>query len=526
MRNFWQDMRYALRLFAKNPGFAAIAVITLALGIGANTAIFTVVNAVLLRSLPYQDPATLVVITEKSPQFNEMSVSFPNFLDWQQQSGSFSQMAAIHPQDFNLRDASGAKRIRGRNVSADFFTALGIAPRIGRNFSQNDDRPGAVPVAILSYEFWQRQFASDPGILGRTLSMSDRDYTVIGVLPPGFWFDTSYDVFTPARISTELWAVNRTLRSGTRAVARLKPGVSLAQASSELSGIAARLAQQYPDANSGVGVKIETALDYFVGNVRSSLFLLLGAVGLVLLIACVNVANLLLARATGRHREMAIREALGATRSRMVRQLLTESVVLALTGGIAGLLLAPWCARALVAAAPESLPRTEILALDFRVLSFTLGLSLLTGILFGLIPAFKSSLSEIQDTLKEGIRGSTGKRHFISDALVVVELAMALVLLTCAGLTIRSIVLLNRVDPGFHSDNAATFSVALATNRYSEPGQVRNYFREVIARIESVPGIRAASIATNVPLRDDSEIFYYITGRAKPERQDKPWSNF
>ena len=298
------------------------------------------------------------------------------------------------------------------------------------------------------------------------------------------------------------------------------------QASSELTAIAARLAQQYPDSDANISVSVFAALDYFVGNVKQKLVLLLGAVGFVLLIACMNVANLLLARATSRHREMAIREALGATRGRLVRQLLTESVMLSLMGGLAGLTLAPWCARALVAAAPDSLPRTELLTLDARVFLFTLGLSLFTGVLFGLIPAFKSSLSEIQDALKEGIRGSTGRRHFLSDALVVIELGLALVLLACAGLTLRSIALLNRVDPGFNPRNSLTFYVALSRNRYGVPEKVRKYFREVTDKLESLPGVQAASVATNVPLRDDSEIFFYVAGRPVPERKDLPWASF
>jgi putative ABC transport system permease protein len=526
MRNFLQDVRYATRWFRKSPAFTAVAVLTLALGIGANTAIFTVVNAVLLRPLPYKNPERVVVITEKSQLFDTMSVSFPNFMDWKAQSKSFSQLAAVHPQDFNMKDVSGAKRVRGRNVSAEFFLALGVRPQMGRDFNAQDDHPGAAPVAIISHEFWARQFATDPGIVGRNIILTDRNYTIVGVLPPAFWFDGQYDVFTPARLSTELWATNRTLRSGTRVVARLREGVTHQQADGEMKAIAARLAQQYPDANTNISVNVFMALDYFVGSVKSKLVLLLGAVGFVLLIACVNVANLLLARATSRSREMAIREAMGATRGRLVKQLLTESVILSLAGGLAGVAIAPWCASVLVAAAPESLPRTEVLNLDGRVFLFTLGLSLFTGILFGLIPAFKSSFSELHDGLKEGIRGSTGKRHFLSDALVVVELGLALVLLACAGLTLRSIALLNRVDPGFNSKNALTFYVALSREQYATPDKIRKYFRDVMDKLETVPGVQAASVATNVPLRDDSEIFFYVGGRAVPERKDLPWASF
>lgn len=524
METFLHDLRYALRTLAKSPGFAAVAVLTIALGIGANTAIFSVVNAVMLRPLPYADSARVMILSEKSPQFDAMSVSYLNLLDWQNRNRSFSQLAGFRQESFNLAGVSTPERLPGRQVSTGFFAILGATPILGRDFLPEDGRAGAPPVVILSYRFWQRRFAGDPNIVSRVLVLNDVPHTVIGVIPQRFWFYSPSDVFVTFANASTLFTQVRENRSGAYVVGRLKPGVNLAQARSDMDRIASALAAEFPMANAGHGIVVKPVLEDVVGDVRANLLLLLGAVGFVLLIACVNVANLLLARSTARSKEIAIRAALGASRSRMVRQLLTESVLLAVFGGALGALLARWGTSLLIASVPGSLPRTEDVSPDFRVLLFTLGVSLLTGILFGIGPALRASRTDLHDSLKEGTRGSTSGRHRLQDALVVAELALTLVLLVGAGLTLRSILRLRGVNPGFDPRNALVFNTALSHQRYGEAAKVRSFYREALARLNQAPGVKAASLSLNVPMRHHSQIYFYVEGRPKPKAEDMPWA--
>ena len=388
MTSLWQDLRFGFRSLVKSPGFAFMAVLTLAVGIGANTAIFTVLNAVLLRPLPLHDPGRLMIVSENSPQFNDMSVSYPNFVDWRSQNESFSGMALFRSDDYTLTGKSGPEHIDGREVSAGFFGLLGVAPVLGREFRAEEDHPGAAPVVMLSYGLWQRRFGGDRNILGRSIHLNDSDYTVVGVLPRDFWFYSQRDVFVPIAATGRMLLMNRIEREGARAIARLKPGIEVAQARADMNTIGKRLAAAYPEANAGHGVTITPMTSDVVSDVRSTLLLLFGAVALLLLIACVNVANLLLSRVVPRQRELAIRTALGASRLRIASQLLTESVLLALVGGILGIGLAWAGTRGLLAAVPHTLPRAQSIGVDWRVALFLLGTCVATGILFGLAPVW------------------------------------------------------------------------------------------------------------------------------------------
>jgi predicted permease len=526
MRQLMQDLRYAVRMLAKSPMFTAIAVLTLALGIGGNTAIFSVVNAVLLKPLPYSNPNQLAILSEKSPEFPEMSVAYPNFEEWRDQSQTFAQMAAFRAESFSLAGGGKAEHVRAREASASFLTLLGVHPLLGRNFLPEEDRAGAAPVAILGYGLWQTKFGGDPQIVGKPVIISDKSYTVVGVLPDHFWFYSKPELLIPIGSASGLWRTDRELRSGTYVVGRLRPGMSMTEARADMTSIMARQAAAFPKSNGGHSINVNPMLEDVAGGVRTSLYLMLGAVGFVLLIACVNVANLLLVRAASRQKEIAVRVAMGASRWRMMRQLLTESVCLATLGGVLGLLLARWGTDALLRVVPGSLPRAENVSLDWRVMAFTFGVSFLTGVLFGLAPALRAAKTNVQGTLKEQTRGATGGHHRLQAVLVTTELALALVLLACAGLTIRSMSLLRNVHPGFDAQKALTFNVSLSKVGYSTPAKVRTYFHEVLRRLEALPGVQAASVSSDLPMRDDSEIFFYVADRPKPTKEKMIWAMF
>jgi predicted permease len=514
------DLRYAFRGLRKNRGFTAVAVLTLALGIGANTAIFTVINTVLLRPLPYEQPDQLVVLMETVSE-RPVGVSYPNFVDWRNQTTALENVAAVRTREsFNLTGAGESERLAGRLVSANFLTTLGVKPIRGRDFLAEEDQPGAKPVVIISHALWQRRFGGDESIIGKQLTLSNQQFTVIGITPPDFQYAGEADVNVPIGLSAERFKL-RTKDPGILAFARLKPGTSNAAATAELNTIAARLEQQYPDTNTGRRVRVESLRESLVGDIRPTLLTLLGAVGFVLLIACANVANLLLTRSAGRQREMAIRTALGAGRMRILRQLFTESIVLALAGGVVGLLLAIWGTRLIASYIPEGIPRMSELGVDARVLLFTLGAALLTGVFFGLAPALQSSDSNLTETLKEGERNSSRGRNRAGSLLVISEVALTLVLLVGAGLLVKSFWRLSQVNPGFNPQNVLAMQVAVSA-RPEEGAKVNGFLTELQSRVKALPGVQSVSVSNGLPFEGANFPPFVIEGQPPPPQGQEP----
>jgi len=528
MNNFWQDVRYGVRVLLKSPAFTAIAVLTLALGIGANTALFSVVNGVLLNPLPFPNPDRLVAAYSKTPQFHESSISYPNFLDWVRNNRSFSELGAFRSEEYNMTGEGEPERLHGHMVSADFFPALGINPLLGRNILPEEDKPGAAPVALIGDGLWKRKFGLSSDVLGKRITLNGKGYTVIGVAREQIPDLSPSDVYVPVGQWSDSAFLNRGISMGMNAIGRLKPGVTLEQASADMESVAANLAAAYPESNKDTGVTLVPLKTDVVGSVRGILLVLLGAVSFVLLIACANVANLLLARATGRSREFAIRSALGASPGRVVRQLLTESVMLGITGGGIGLLFAKLGTRAILAALPETLPRAEEIGIDGHVLFFTLGISVLTGIVFGLVPALKTMRPDMHETLKEGGRGSSGARHRTQSVFVAIEMAMAVVLLIGAGLMIRSLAALWSIDPGFNPRNALEFSISTTFGEGVTANQLRTKYRETLRQIQSVPGVEnVAMTGGSLPMTGDSELPFWVEGKTKPAtEQEMPFALF
>jgi putative ABC transport system permease protein len=524
MNTLLQDIRFAVRMMWKNWTVTAIVVVVLALGVGANTAIFSVVNAVLLRPLPYTDPDRLVRLSEDSPQVPEMSISYPNFLDWREQNKIFSGIAAMQFRSLNLTGAEEPERLAGRAVSAEFFDVLGVKPASGRSFLPEEDRPGASRVCVISHGLWQRRFGADPAILGKQLTLSGDSYTVIGVLPTSYRFGTPTDIFVPIGLRADEM-MERGSHPGIYAIARLRPGVSVETARREHIALAERISAEY--GMKGNSATLKPLREVFVEDVRTPLLVLLGAVGFVLAIACANVANLLLARAASRHKEMAIRAALGAGRWRIVRQLLTESVLLALLGGGIGLLLALWGVDLLRTASVDSLPTTAEINLDGKVIAFTLLVSIVTGVIFGLAPALGAAKTDLHNTLKESGRGSTvgGRRAWLRSGLVVAEVALSLVLLIGAGLLVKSFLNILNTDPGFNPQNLLTMQLALNVKK-DEGGKVLNFFNDLNARIAGLPGVEAAAFSNGLPLSGASDTSFAIVGRPKPDTDKQPQTMF
>ena len=456
MGTFVQDVKYAVRMLVKNPGFALIAILTLALGIGANTALFSVVNGVLLNPLPFASPSRLAAIHWKTPQFEQASITYLNFLDWQRDNRTFEAMAAYREMDFSLTGYGDPQRLHGQQISADFFPILGVQPILGRMIRREEDQVGAAPVALLGEGFWKSKFASSPEVIGKSLTLNDTAYTVVGVITGRTpMFDpTVMDVYVPIGQWADPTFRDRKIGMGTQSVGRLKSGVTFQQAGADMDSVARNLAATYPDADKGTGITLKPLKQDIVGDVQPALLILLGAVGFVLLIACANVANLLLARSAGRAREFAIRAAMGASQFRVIRQLLTESVLLGISGGVLGLVLAKWGTSAVLAALPAALPRADNIHLDAGVLLFTLGISVLAGTIFGLAPALRTARPNVAGTLKEGGRGGSGTRHRMQNVFVVIEMALSLVLLVGAGLMIRTLAALGSVNPGFEIGRA------------------------------------------------------------------------
>jgi predicted permease len=522
VRNFWQDVRYGLRILSKSSSFAAVAILTLGLGIGANTALFSVVNGVLLNPLPFPNPERLQAVYARTSAFGESSISYPNFLDWRKDNTSFLSLSAFRSEDYNLTGAGEPERLHGHMISADLFSMLGVKLALGRNIRAEEDLPGAPPVAIIGDGLWKRKFGASPDVLGKNLNLNGKSYTVIGVAPSRLPVFSPSDVYVPIGQWTDATFRDRRISMGTNSIGRLKPSVSLEQARADMDRVALNLAGAYPDADKGTGITLVPLKTDVVGDVRGVLLVLLGAVGFVLLIACANVANLLLARSTGRAREFAIRSALGASPLRVIRQLLTESVMLGLGGGVIGLLLAKWSTGAILAALPEALPRSEEIGIDAHVLLFTIGISLLTGVLFGLVPAIKTLRPDMHETLKEGGRGSSGARHRTQSVFVIVEMAMALVLLIGAGLMIRSLAALWGVNPGFDARHVLTYSVSMTSDPSISAGQLRSKYRETLREFDSVPGIEGASImGGSLPMTGDSEVPFWVEGQPKPANENE-----
>jgi len=530
-----QDLRYGARMLRKNPGFAAIAVLTLALGIGANTSLFSVVNGVILNPLPFPHPEQLVTLYESTVHFEDGAISYPNFLDWQRDNRTFASLAAFAPTSFSLTGVAEAEQVSAERISAEFFSTLGVKPMAGRDFTAEDDRLGVSPVALISEPFWREKFGSAPAILGRTISLDGTSYLVVGIIPSSFsmhfWNFRPPEVYVPiGQWNFDLFRTRNTV-FGMNAIGRLKPGVTLAQARTDMDGVTSRLAAEYPEADRGIGASLIPLKARIVKEVASLLFLLLGAVGFVLLIACVNVASLFLARSAGRAREFAIRSALGAGRTRIVRQVLTESVLLAFIGGALGLALSVWGVRLGVKLAlnilPDGLPRAEQIGIDAHVLLFCLAVSLAVGLLFGLAPALKTGSPDLRETLSKAGRGSSASRSMAQNVLVVSELAMALILLAGAGLMVRSLARLWGVNPAFNTKNTATFYLALAPSvSKSTPDEIRANIERARDRIASVPGVESVALLEgSLPMQGDSEDPFWIQGQPKAlSDNDKPWA--
>ncbi len=512
------DLRLALRQLAKNPGFTAVAVIALALGIGANTAIFSVVNAVLLKPLPFPEPDRLAAVgsAETRPSaaggHGLNSLSYPDFFDFRAQNKCFEELAIHADRNLALTGDREAKGIRGQRVSAGFFEVLGIKPVLGRTFQREDEGSGGGPggfKVVISHEFWREHFHSDSAAIGRPLTLDAQPFSVIGVMPPGFQFPiqaNSIDLYVSIAVDATVYTPGdkpSTEQRGSHslvAVGRLRPGVTIEQADAELKTIAAALAKQYPESNTNFSAGALPLREDMIGDVRVALYVLFGAVACVLLIACANVGNLLLARALVRGREMAVRTALGASRGRVVRQLLTESVVLGALAGVVGLLLALVGTKALIALVPENIPRAATIELDGVVLAFTLGMSLLTGVFFGLVPALQASQANPANALRDGARGNVGGKHRLRNSLVVVEVALALVLLIGAGLLLQSFARLGQVDPGFRTERLLTARVSLPDSGYADIRKVAVFHDQLLTRIRALPGVKSASAVMPLPL--------------------------
>lgn len=506
-------------MLRKDPGFTLVAVLALTLGIGANTAIFSIINTVLLRPLAYREPDRLTLIWGSRPGRERDTVSPANFLDWRAQTQTFEEIAGFSNVAFNFTGGGDPERVRGASVSTNFFRLLGVSPALGNAFEtgQNDWK-----TIVLSHGLWQRRFGSDPGVVGKRLDINDQVYTVLAVMPKGFKWAAISPSYDPATQHAEFWvpaitadipqlgsSVTRDLSASRntsfmRVVGRLKPGVSIAQAQAEMDAIARRLAEQHPDTNTGSGIALVPLASHLVGNTRPALMVLFAAVGFVLLIACANAANLLLVRASARRKEIAIRLALGASRRRLIRQLLVESLTLALIAGGLGLLVAMWGVTALTSLGPADIPGLREVTIDASVLGFTLLTSIITGLVFGLLPAVQSSRADLNEALKDGGRTTSESRRAPRNLLVVSEVALALVLLVGSGLLLKSFLLLQQVEPGFDTSNLLTFTLSLPESRYPQAAEKSEMFRQSLERIDSLPGVVSCGAVLNMPLGGDN----------------------
>ena len=531
MFTFWQDLKFGLRMLARNPGFTAVAVLTLALGIGANSAIFSVVNAVLLKRLPYPDPARLVTVLENQANVGTMSLAWPNFVDWRNQIPAFETAAAARQDTFTLTGQGPASRVHAAQVTPTFFPLLGIAPRMGRTFTSDEDMPGAAPVTLLTDSFWRTNLKGDPNILGKSLVLDGVSYTVIGVLPADLKFFPRSQLYLPlGQFSRSHGMDVRGNHQGIQGLARLRPGSSVAQAQSEMDAMMHGLEKQYPVSNGGVTATVTRLDEYLFHGTRTALLLLFGAVGLVLLIACANIANLFLARATARQKEFALRTTLGAAKGRLIRQLLTESLLFSVAGGALGLLLANWSIGPLLRFAPPDVPRLAETQMDWRVMSFTFAISIVTGILFGLAPAVHAlRFGDLGSSLKETGAGvtATRSRQKLRSVLLVFEVALAIVLVIGSGLIVRSIVRVLQVKLGANPDHVLALDVYVSGPSYAKPEARNNFFQNAIARIQRLPGVISAGSISCPPFAGTCwTSVYIIEGHPIPAPADLPNSVF
>jgi predicted permease len=527
MDGLTQDLRYAIRQLRKNPAFTAVAVLTLALGIGANTAIFSVVNAVLLNPLPFPNANRVVSLFESTPNFPQGSISYPNFLDWQRDNRSFEAMAAFRSTDGSITGVGQPENVRAQRVSGNFFPILEVSPILGRNFTSEEDQRGASPTALISEGLWKRKFGSDAKVIGKRITVAGQPRTIIGVIPASFRLNIfnfrTADVYEPIGEEPDPIFYLRDSYWGMDAIGLLKPGVTLAQARDDMKRVNAALADVYPNVDGNIKANIIPLKDEIVGDMRAALLVLLGAVGFVLLIACVNVANLLLARSTARQREFSVRAALGAGQARIVRQLLTESVLLSALGGMFGLILAKWGTAAALVAVPETVPRAEEIGIHLPVLLFTIFVSVLTGIVFGLLPAVKMSRTDVGGRLKDSGRSISNSRSRMQSALVMGEMAMALVLLVGAGLMCRTLLQLWKVDPGFDPHNVSFFEATPPHSLVNQPPDVvLAALRQIDATLHGVPGVEAVSLHDGaVPMNWDNERGFLLEGQEPPTQGGK-----
>jgi putative ABC transport system permease protein len=528
MTKLWQDIRFGLRLMAKKPGFTFIGVLALALGIGANTAIFSVVKAVLLSPLPYSHSERLVWIWETNPgsDIKEEAASMPNFNDWRTQSQSFEAMAGFANTAITMTGETEPERIAGSVITASFFSVLGVEPLMGRSFTDEENGPKGARVVIISHGLWQRRFGANPKIVGQVVTLNGNPYQIVGVMPKGF-----KNPLPAQRNPAELWiplamSFEPNLRRSDflSVVGRLRPNVTIEQARAEMKTIASRLEQQYPDTNTGWGTILIPLQERIIGDVRPALWVIVGVVGFLLLIACTNVANLLLARSAARQQEIAVRRALGAGRMRLVRQFLTESIMLALCGGFLGTLLAMWGVEFLVRLGPGNIPRLDEVRLNWQVLLFTLGISILTGMLFGLLPALHATNPNLTESLKEGGRSSTeGRRGArLRSALVVAEIAIALVMLIGAGLMVKSFIRLQGVDPGFKPERILAVDLSLPAAKYKEAPQQLAFWEQLLGRVSQLPGVERVAAVTALPFTGGAVLAFSVEGRSAPPPGNTP----
>src|SRR5271156_2998632 len=504
MNAFIQDLKFSLRVLAKSRGFTIVAVLTLALGVGANTAIFSIVNAVLLRPLPFKDSSQLVRLRETHKNVGNVSVSYPDFLDWREQSHSFAAMAVINNVGFNLSGVAQPENIGGYAVSPNFLALLGVRPVLGRDLLASEEKPGTAPVVLLSYQLWQSHLGGDPGVIGRSITLDGRSFSIVGILPPTFRFLDRTDVLVPIGVfAADL--TDRGERGDMDVVGRLSPGIALSQAAVEMETITARLAAQFPQTNHGFGAHLESFREAFTGDTRLAVLVLFGAVVFVLLIACVNVANLFLVRGAARAREIALRQAFGASRSRLIRQMLTESLVLAVCCGVLGIIRGAGGISALGSLIPADALQTMGVRMDLSVLLFAAAIIVFVAFAFGLIPALQATRPDLQATLKEGGRSatSTSAQHRLRGALAIAETALALVLLVGAGLMLKSLYHLIQVSPGFEPARVLTMEMDLRTDEYSKDPAILNFWQQVLDRVRVIPGVESAALGTALPLSGD-----------------------